>query len=281
MTKLVIGIDNGHGLSTPGKRTPKFTDGTKSTYTKKDFMHEWEFNHRTAQYLKAELERCGFGVVMLSDTEEDTSIGTRVRRANNAKVHAVVSIHANALNGLWGAQNGIETLTWKTGESPRIGKIVQEELVNATRLRNRGLKDGSWTGIIRDTNAPAILVECGFMDNLTEAKLLLTDAYRRICAGAIAKGLCRSFGKPYIGEKPPAPQKQVVKEGPKLAKNPGAFTDIEKTDEFNKVAQFLKDEGIFKGKPDGRFGVDEPITRRQVGLVIHRLMERFEGKGGK
>jgi N-acetylmuramoyl-L-alanine amidase len=66
--KILIALDNGHGLNTPGKRTPKFKDGTKSTYTKKDFMHEWEFNRGVVKRMKPLLERKGFQVIEVSPT---------------------------------------------------------------------------------------------------------------------------------------------------------------------------------------------------------------------
>jgi N-acetylmuramoyl-L-alanine amidase len=199
MSKL-IGLDNGHGLSTLGKRTPIFTDGTKSPYTGESFMHEWEFNRRTVQLLKIELERCGFRTIELSPSEVDTTIEARAKLANNVKADFVLSIHANAMTGAWGSANGIETLTWSSGDSLRIGKILQKSLVSATGLADRGIKDGTWLGILKQTAMPAVLVECGFMDNLAEAKKLLTEEYRKTVAVALAKGLCEAFSVSYVAE---------------------------------------------------------------------------------
>ena len=42
--------------------------------------------------------------------------------------------------------------------------------------------------VIRKTNMTAILAECGFMDNKEEAKLLVSDSYRRLCANALCNG---------------------------------------------------------------------------------------------
>ncbi len=47
-----IALDDGHGMETAGKRTPKFNDGT--------FMRENEFNRAVVNYLNVELKRCGF-----------------------------------------------------------------------------------------------------------------------------------------------------------------------------------------------------------------------------
>jgi N-acetylmuramoyl-L-alanine amidase len=66
-------------------------------------------------------------------------------------------------------------------------------LVWATGLRDRGLKDGSWLAVVKYTRMPAALVECGFMDNPAEAKMLNMSEYRQLCAKAIADGIIEYF----------------------------------------------------------------------------------------
>ena len=197
MSKL-IALDNGHGIRTPGKRTPKWTDGTKSIYTKNDFMHEWEFNRGVVKRLKVELERNGFRVLEVSPTDIDTSIIRRTRAANLAKADIYVSVHANALGNVWNEKvNGIETLTSGKGESIALGKILQKHMVWASGLRDRGLKDGSWLGVVKGTHMPAVLVECGFMDNPAEAKMLNMAEYRQQMAVALCKGICEYYNVVY------------------------------------------------------------------------------------
>jgi N-acetylmuramoyl-L-alanine amidase len=197
MSKL-IALDNGHGIRTPGKRTPKWTDGTKSIYTKNDFMHEWEFNRGVVKRLKVELERNGFRVLEVSPTDIDTSIIRRTRAANLAKADIYVSVHANALGNVWNEKvNGIETLTSGKGESLALGKILQKHMVWASGLRDRGLKDGSWLGVVKGTHMPAVLVECGFMDNPAEAKMLNMAEYRQQMAVALCKGICEYYNVVY------------------------------------------------------------------------------------
>ena len=197
MSKL-IALDNGHGIRTPGKRTPKWTDGTKSLYTKNDFMHEWEFNRGVVKRLKVELERNGFRVLEVSPTDIDTSIIRRTRAANLAKADIYVSVHANALGNVWNEKvNGIETLTSGKGESIGLGKILQKHMVWASGLRDRGLKDGSWLGVVKGTHMPAVLVECGFMDNPAEAKMLNMAEYRQQMAVALCKGICEYYNVVY------------------------------------------------------------------------------------
>jgi N-acetylmuramoyl-L-alanine amidase len=198
MSKKLIALDNGHGLETAGKRTPIWTDGTTSIYTKKSFMHEWEFNRGVVKRLKVELERNGFDVIEVSPTEDDTSITKRCREANNAKANIFVSVHANALGNTWNERvKGIETLTSGKGESLRLGVLLQKHMANDTGLVNRGIKDGSWLGIVKGAKMPTVLVEGGFMDNPAEARMLNSNEYRDVIAKALCKGICEYFGQTY------------------------------------------------------------------------------------
>ncbi len=185
MTVAYVAIDNGHGKNTAGKRVPD------------DSMREWDFNYPTAKYLNEELQYNNFKTLMVSDTSDDTPLKTRTDRANNAKVDIFVSIHANAYLGTWGNAHGIETFAYKSStKGNKLAKLVQEELIKATNLTDRGVKHNN-LHITRETKMPAILFECGFMDNKDEAKLLKSDSYRKLCAKAICKGICRYFNVIY------------------------------------------------------------------------------------
>lgn len=204
MTKTIV-VNGGHGLGTLGKRTPILPkDLWKETYYKDGSMREWEFNHATSKYLQAELKRCGFTVLHASDTEKDTALSTRTNFVNAQNgghgADLYVSIHANANTAQWGDWGGIETFAYPNTNGWKIAQKVQASLIKETTLRDRKVKDGSHLWEIRKTKNSAILVECGFMDNLNEARLLLSDAYRRLCARAIAKGLCEYYGVTYKAE---------------------------------------------------------------------------------
>ena len=198
MSRKLIALDNGHGIHTPGKRTPKWTDGTVSLYTKKDFMHEWEFNRGVVKRLKPLLEKNGFDVLEVSPTDKDTGLMKRVKLANEANADIFVSVHANALGNVWNELvGGIETLTSGKGNGLKLGQILQKHLVWATGLRDRGLKDGKWLAVVKYTRMPSALVECGFMDSPSEAKMLNMSEYRMLCAKALAEGICEYFGVKY------------------------------------------------------------------------------------
>lgn len=186
---MLIAIDNGHGFNTSGKSTPIMIDGR--------VIKEWEFNYPTAKKLGEILNYNGFDVLFVSDTEEDTPLNTRTSKANQAKADAYVSIHFNALQGVWGNHGGIETYHYPNStEGKKLADLVQEELIKETGLRNRGVKSADFH-VLRETNMVAILAECGFMDNLEEAKLMIDVNHQLKCARGIAKGICKYFGVEY------------------------------------------------------------------------------------
>lgn len=189
MSKL-IAIDNGHGISTTGKRTPPFTDGTQ--------IKEWEFNYPTAKKLGQLLEYNGFRIIYTSDTEKDTPLKDRVDKANSAKADLFISIHYNALADKWrNGVGGIETFYYPSSNtSKKIASIVQKYLIAETGLRDRGIKTGNLY-VLRETKMPAILCECGFMDIKSEAELMLDEEYQWKCARAITKGICEYYGMKY------------------------------------------------------------------------------------
>lgn len=164
-------------------------------------MHEWEFNHPTAKHLETELKRCGFNTIMLSDTEEDTPLQRRTDRCNKANADFCVSIHYNAMAGIWQATaTGTETYSYPgNANDAKYASIIHPFIVQNVGLKNRGCKQANFH-MVREPKCPAILVEFGFMDNRTDADLALQDSFRKRCAVGLAKGICTAFGVKYVPE---------------------------------------------------------------------------------
>lgn len=168
-------------------------------------MPENEFNSRVVAILKEELERCGFEVLLVAPTSADTPLQTRTTLANSKKADLYLSVHANAFRGEWDDAQGIETFTSGSGEGLRIGKLIHAELLKGSVLANRGMKNGMHLHEIKATNMAAVLVECGFMDNLREARLLDSETYRRESALELAYGVCKAFKVNYVPKPKPKP----------------------------------------------------------------------------
>ena len=84
--------------------------------------------------------------------------------------------------------NGNVATKARGGEAEKIANIVQRKLIENTGRKDRGVKVSN-LHMCRETNMPAILCECGFMDNREEAELLKSEEYRTKCAEAIAYGI--------------------------------------------------------------------------------------------
>ena len=181
---MLIAIDAGHGHNTAGKRCPD------------DSMRENDFNRATADKVCSILNNNGIETYRSDDITGNTDVPlkTRTNNINSKNAKICVSIHANANTGNWNSANGIETYIIATGgEAEKLANIVQRKLIEKTGRRNRGVKVGN-LHMCRETKMPAILCECGFMDNREEAALLKTDNYRQKCAEAITEGILEYFG---------------------------------------------------------------------------------------
>lgn len=182
-----IGIDDGHGYETAGKRTP-------------DGYHENYFNEKVKKYLIPELKRNGFSVVDCSPMTSDNSLADRCKRANSANVNIFVSIHANAYGTGWNNADGVETYYYPgSGNGQRLASLVQNELLKGTKQDNRGVKSANFY-VLRNTAMVAILVEAAFMTNKKEAELLKSAKFQKETAQDICRGICKYFNKSYIKE---------------------------------------------------------------------------------
>lgn len=181
---MKIMLDAGHGPDTNGKRSP---DGR---------LREFHFNSSVADELKKRLVLDGHTVFFSHQSGKDVPLHERTQLANRLKADLFVSIHANAFGSAFNSANGIETFTFTKplAASVKLAQVIQQSLILSTGRKDRGVKRADFA-VLRDTKMPAVLVECGFMTNRTEAALLLSDAYRKSCARAIAFGIGRYANK--------------------------------------------------------------------------------------
>ncbi|MBG1245087.1 N-acetylmuramoyl-L-alanine amidase [Nostoc sp. NZL] len=108
------------------------------------------------------------------------SLSKRCSTANASRVDIYVSIHFNAFNR---QANGTEVFA--TSENGRkIAKPVLDEIVKLGFF-NRGVKSGSHLYVLKNTDMPAILVECCFIDSQKDMNLFNPETM----ANAIVKGL--------------------------------------------------------------------------------------------
>jgi N-acetylmuramoyl-L-alanine amidase len=187
----IVAVDDGHGVNTAGKRTP-------------DGFIENNFNHFTKCYLIEELKFNKFKICDTSPQRNDNSLNDRVTRANNGKADIFVSIHFNAMSDKWqNSTEGIETYYHNSSiKGKKLASLIHKELLLHTRTNNRGIKSDYVlykTGlyVLKNTKMPAVLVECGFMDNRYDSELMKSKDYQIECSKEIAKGICNYFDLQY------------------------------------------------------------------------------------
>jgi N-acetylmuramoyl-L-alanine amidase len=183
---LVV-IDSGHGGKDPGKV------GVNG-------VNEADVNLKIAQKLKKILEAKGVTVIMTREDEgslagsKSEDMQKRVSIINEKKPALAVSVHQNSYSSeeVHGAQVFYYT---NSAEGEKAARIMQEALLDVDGDNKRKEKANDTYYMLKRTDVPVIIVECGFLSNRAEADLLVTEEYQDRLAEAIAKGILEYMGK--------------------------------------------------------------------------------------
>ena len=201
----VILIDPGHG-GFPG---PQGDGGDPGAVVGN--LYEKHLTLEISNRLVAMLEKDGrFRIEMTRREDRHVDLFDRAKLANELDVALFVSIHVNT-EGKGTTGNGVETwfawpkpVTVMLAEKSKFGlpsnqrfvddrgellaQKVQEAVCDATGARDRGVKNVGHV-VTRMVGAPAVLVECGFLTNPTEAKKLVDSGYQQRTARGIMTGM--------------------------------------------------------------------------------------------
>jgi N-acetylmuramoyl-L-alanine amidase len=80
-------------------------------------------------------------------------------------------------------------------ESSELAANIQEKTVPYARIKDRGVRQANFY-VLRNNFMPAVLVECGFLSNRSEEKLLRQNDHRERLAEGISRGIA-AFAKLY------------------------------------------------------------------------------------
>jgi N-acetylmuramoyl-L-alanine amidase len=148
-------------------------------------VSEKEMTLDVAQRLKKTLAASGYRVVMTRDSDVFIPLGTRVAIANSYSNAIFVSIHFNSAKR--SGAGGIETYFYSR-ESLPLASAIHYFVAGGAPSSNRNVRRRGYY-VLRKTSVPAVLVECGFLTNPTEAALAQTASYRQKLAEEIAAGV--------------------------------------------------------------------------------------------
>ena len=146
---------------------------------------EKEMNLDVAQRLRNVLASNGYRVVMTRDSDVFVPLPTRVAIANSYRNAIFVCVHFNSTQRRGAA--GIETYFYSRDSLP-LASAVHYYVAGGAPSSNRGVRRRGYY-VLRKTNVPAVLVECGFLTNPTEASYAQTASYRQKLAEEIAAGV--------------------------------------------------------------------------------------------
>jgi len=184
--KPIILLDNGHGINTPGKRSPKWDDGTQ--------LFEFEFNRDIVKRIAKALVDLNINHKILVPEEIDISLSKRCSRVNYYSNAILISIHANA-----GCGTGFEVFTspGDTKADPLATILFEEAQKELSEFRMRkDLSDNDPDKeaafyILKHTKHPAILTENFFMDTESDCRFIMSEIGRKRIADFHIKGIVR------------------------------------------------------------------------------------------
>lgn len=190
--KVFLGV--GHGGSDPGA----VANGWK----------EKDLNLAIALACQAELDRHGIMVKMSRTQDENDPLTEVIKECNAFNPDLAADIHNNAGGGdgaeVFHSINGGVGKTLAENILAEIVKVGQNSRGTKTRKNSSGT---DYFGFIRQTTAPAVLIECAFVDNAKDMEIIDTAAEQKAMGIAIAKGILKTLGVAYKAEEQTAAKK--------------------------------------------------------------------------
>lgn len=187
--QITIVIDPGHGGRDPGKV------GVSGTLEK-------DINLSIALRLKNLLEQNDINIVMTrtkdeglySETDSNkkrTDLNNRVDIINSSNAVFAVSIHQNSFTQ--SNVKGAQAFYHSQSEQGRIlAMTLQEQLKETIKDGNhRKAKSNTSYYMLKHTTSPLVIVECGYLSNYTEEKLLMEEDYQEKISWAIHLGIMK------------------------------------------------------------------------------------------
>ncbi len=173
-----IVVDPGHGGKDPGAlgRGP---------------AREKAINLDIATRLAERLREAGANVVMTRSSDRFIELDERSAIANRTRCDLFISIHADSAKRTTAEGLTAYIARGTGGQSLRaanhIGAALRRAGFDFNGVRGAGYR------VLVDHNRPAVLIECGYVTNRSEAQRLATGDYREHIADAIAAGIAAHF----------------------------------------------------------------------------------------
>ncbi|HSQ87302.1 N-acetylmuramoyl-L-alanine amidase [Romboutsia sp.] len=182
--KTVV-IDPGHGGADSGA-----LNKVNSTIQEKNYTLDTSL--AAAQYLRNN----GVNVVLTRDKDVTMALAERTSMANSIGPDLLTSIHYNSYNTLAsGVEVYYKSADVNGGTSKTLATNILNSILEKFSLKNRGIKTRvTSTGVdyyhmIRESQAPSVIVECSFIDNENDQLLVNNLQKRQLMGTQIGKGI--------------------------------------------------------------------------------------------
>lgn len=181
-------IDPGHGGTDPG------SIGYKTK------VHEADLNLKLSLMLKEKLESAGINVIMTRNNEKAMIEGSgrawkkqdmelRKTLIKNTRPNMVISLHQNSHTNHH--YRGAQVFYDKTSDiSKQIADFIQEQFKQDLDKSIKATSPGDYF-MLKCSAAPSVIVECGFLSNEEDEKLLLDETYQIKIVDCIHKGIVK------------------------------------------------------------------------------------------
>ncbi|MDP4090927.1 MAG: N-acetylmuramoyl-L-alanine amidase [Bacillota bacterium] len=181
--QYIVVVDAGHGGVDAGAMGPSKSKEKDNTLA-------------VALKLGKDLEDKGIKVIYTRKSDktnlpadERPNLEARTAISNNAGADLFISIHNNS--STYASISGVETYYFGgSAKSKQLAGTIQSQIVSSLKLKDRGIRAETFY-VLRNTAAPSVLVELGYITNKNEESVLKGSAYQDKYAQAITAAILK------------------------------------------------------------------------------------------
>lgn len=188
--KKTIVVDPGHGAYSDEKELWDYYDcgviGSTGIY-------ESEINLKIAKLVQKGLEENGATVILTRDSEKNRNslrFAQRGLLVNDIKPDLFISIHQN---GSIDTSIRGTVIYYSNPTAKKLAEFLEKEMIRSTPFSFRYLFNGKFELIESMKISTKTLIECAFLSNPMDEKLLLAEANQEKIASAIVSGIINFF----------------------------------------------------------------------------------------
>lgn len=177
--RYIVILDAGHGGIDEG--------------TSYQNINEKDIAFKITKYTETVLESKGYTVILTRNEDKLLSLKEIGNIVNAAKGNVFVSIHINSIKDP--SYKGMTTYYYapegyQKDERVKLSKTIQKEVVKSDGWEDKGIKTQN-LAVLRYSEIPCALVECGFITNKEDREKLLKEEVLRNISENISRGIIK------------------------------------------------------------------------------------------